>query len=73
MELSFGQHAVVLVAGFAKLPILFTGLSCIAVTVVQRSQHSFDPFPDHGRVLPFWEWRCNFYNYMIYHFTILPA
>lgn len=26
-----------------------------ALTVVERSEHSFDPFPDHGRVLP-WGW-----------------
>lgn len=35
-----------------------------ALTVVERSEHSFDPFPDHGRVLP-WGVGCSIvYNYV---------
>lgn len=34
------------------------------LTVVERSEHSFDPFPDHGRVLP-WGVGCSIvYNYV---------
>ncbi len=34
------------------------------LTVVERSQHSFDPFPDNGRVLP-WGVGCSIvYNYV---------
>ncbi|MFN8078615.1 MAG: VanW family protein [Kineosporiaceae bacterium] len=35
-----------------------------ALTVTQCSEHSFDPFPDNGRVLP-WGTGCSiFYNYV---------
>ncbi len=35
-----------------------------ALTVVERSEHSFDPFPDRGRVLP-WGVGCSIvYNYV---------
>ena len=35
-----------------------------ALTVVERSEHSFDPFPDNGRVLP-WGVGCSIvYNYV---------
>jgi vancomycin resistance protein VanW len=35
-----------------------------ALTVVERSEHSFDPFPDHQRVLP-WGVGCSIvYNYV---------
>ena len=35
-----------------------------ALTVVERSEHSFDPFPDNGRVLP-WGTGCSIvYNYV---------
>ncbi|GLY28152.1 VanW family protein [Kineosporia sp. NBRC 101731] len=34
------------------------------LTVVERSEHSFDPFPDSGRVIP-WGTGCSiFYNYI---------
>lgn len=34
------------------------------LVVTQRSEHSFDPFPDHGRVLP-WGVGCTiYYNYV---------
>ena len=34
------------------------------LTVVERSEHSFDPFPDKGRVLP-WGVGCSIvYNYV---------
>lgn len=34
------------------------------LTVLERSEHSFDPFPDHGRVLP-WGVGCTIaYNYV---------
>ncbi|MCY7399779.1 MAG: VanW family protein [Nocardioides sp.] len=34
------------------------------LTVLERSEHSFDPFPDHGRVLP-WGVGCSIvYNYV---------
>ena len=38
------------------------------LTVVERSEHSFDPFPDKGRVLP-WGVGCSIaYNYVDFTF-----
>lgn len=36
--------------------------------VVERSQHSFDPFPDEGRIIPFGTGAAIFYNYVDYQF-----
>ena len=38
------------------------------LTVVERSQHSFDPFPDEGRIIPFGTGAAIFYNYVDYQF-----
>lgn len=38
------------------------------LTVVERHHHSFDPFPDEGRVLPFGSGATVFYNYLDYRF-----
>jgi vancomycin resistance protein VanW len=34
------------------------------LTVVERSEHSFDPFPDSGRVIPWGTGTSIFYNYV---------
>jgi len=34
------------------------------LVLVERSNHSFDPFPDEGRVLPFGSGAATFYNYV---------
>ncbi|MHB0912530.1 MAG: VanW family protein [Armatimonadota bacterium] len=39
------------------------------LTVVERHHHSFDPFPDEGRVLPFGSGATLFYNYKDYQFA----
>jgi vancomycin resistance protein VanW len=39
------------------------------LTVTERHHHSFDPFPDEGRVLPFGSGATIFYNYLDYQFT----
>lgn len=39
------------------------------LTVVERSQHSFDPFPDEGRIIPFGTGAAIFYNYVDYQFA----
>jgi vancomycin resistance protein VanW len=39
------------------------------LTVTERHHHSFDPFPDEGRVLPFVSGATVFYNYRDYQFT----
>lgn len=38
------------------------------LTVSERHHHSFDPFPDSGRVVPFGSGATIFYNYMDYQF-----
>lgn len=38
------------------------------LVVTKRAQHSFDPFPDEGRVLPFGSGAAIFYNYIDYQF-----
>ncbi len=39
------------------------------LTVTERHHHSFDPFPDDQRVLPFGNGASLFYNYIDYQFT----
>jgi vancomycin resistance protein VanW len=39
------------------------------LAVIERHHHSFDPFPDDGRVVPFGSGATLFYNYMDYQFT----
>ena len=39
------------------------------LTVTERHHHSYDPFPDRGRVVPFGSGASVFYNYMDYQFT----
>lgn len=38
------------------------------LTVIERSQHSYDPFPDAGRIIPFGTGAAVFYNYVDYQF-----
>ena len=38
------------------------------LTIIERHHHSFDPFPDNGRVLPFGSGATVFYNYVDYQF-----
>ncbi|RYD35853.1 MAG: vancomycin resistance protein [Verrucomicrobiaceae bacterium] len=38
------------------------------LAVMERSQHSFDPFPDDGRIIPFGTGAAIFYNYVDYQF-----
>lgn len=38
------------------------------LTVIERSQHSYDPFPDEGRIIPFGTGASIFYNYVDYRF-----
>lgn len=38
------------------------------LTVTERHHHSFDPFPDDGRVIPFGTGATIFYNYIDYQF-----
>jgi len=65
MRLSDGEAQVGVGGGICQLANLLHWLVLHSpLTVVERSEHSFDPFPDNGRVLP-WGVGCSIaYNYV---------
>jgi vancomycin resistance protein VanW len=65
MRLSNGQARAGVGGGICQLANLLHWMFLHApLTVVERSEHSFDPFPDNGRVLP-WGVGCSIvYNYV---------
>lgn len=70
MELSFGQARAGIGGGICQISNLIHWLVMHSdLTVVERYHHSFDPFPDDGRVLPFGSGATVFYNYRDYQFT----
>jgi vancomycin resistance protein VanW len=69
MELSFGRPKPGIGGGICQLANMIHWLVLHSpLEVVERSQHSFDPFPDEGRVLPFGSGAAIFYNYIDYQF-----
>lgn len=69
MELSFGEARGGIGGGICQIANLIHWLILHSpLQVIQRSQHSFDPFPDNGRVLPFGSGAAIFYNYIDYQF-----
>ncbi len=70
MELSFGKARAGIGGGLCQLSNLIHWLVIHSpLTVTERHHHSFDPFPDEGRVLPFGSGATIFYNYRDYQFT----
>lgn len=70
MELSFGQARAGIGGGICQIANLIHWLVIHSpLTVTERYHHSFDPFPDDGRVLPFGSGATVFYNYRDYQFT----
>lgn len=70
MELSFGQARAGIGGGICQISNLIYWLALHSpLTVVERHHHSFDPFPDDGRVLPFASGATVFYNYLDLQFT----
>jgi vancomycin resistance protein VanW len=70
MELSFGEARAGIGGGICQLSNLIHWLIIHSpLTVTERYHHSFDPFPDDGRVLPFGSGATIFYNYRDYQFT----
>ena len=65
MKLSNGDAEAGVGGGICQLANLFHWMFLHSpLTVVERSEHSFDPFPDNGRVLP-WGVGCSIvYNYV---------
>jgi vancomycin resistance protein VanW len=65
MELSFGVARQGVGGGICQLSNLIHWMAIHSpLLVVERSNHSFDPFPDDGRVLPFGSGAAIFYNYI---------
>jgi vancomycin resistance protein VanW len=70
MELSFGEARAGIGGGICQISNLIHWLVIHSpLTVIERYHHSFDPFPDDGRVLPFGSGATVFYNYRDYQFT----
>jgi vancomycin resistance protein VanW len=70
MELSFGEARSGIGGGICQISNLIHWLVIHSkLTVAERYHHSFDPFPDDGRVLPFGSGATVFYNYRDYQFT----
>jgi vancomycin resistance protein VanW len=69
MELSFGEARTGTGGGICQIANLIHWLIIHSpLTVTERCHHSFDPFPDDGRVLPFGSGAAVFYNYRDYQF-----
>jgi len=65
MELSFGEARQGVGGGVCQLSNLLHWMALHSpLTVVERANHSFDPFPDDGRVLPFGSGAAIFYNFV---------
>ncbi|TBN36340.1 VanW family protein [Pseudomonas sp. BGI-2] len=65
MELSFGEARSGIGGGICQLSNLIHWMAIHSpLEVVERSNHSFDPFPDEGRVLPFGSGAAIFNNYI---------
>lgn len=65
MELSFGKARKGIGGGICQLSNLIHWMVLHSpLQVVERANHSFDPFPDDGRVLPFGSGAAIFYNYI---------
>ncbi len=70
MELSLGEARPGIGGGICQISNLIHWLVMHSpLTVTERYHHSFDPFPDDGRVLPFGSGATVFYNYRDYQFT----
>lgn len=69
MELSFGEAKAGIGGGLCQISNLIHWLIIHSpLTVVERYHHSFDPFPDDNRVLPFGSGATVFFNYRDYSF-----
>lgn len=65
MQLSRGEVKTGIGGGLCQLANLLYWMALhTPLEVVERHHHSFDPFPDHERVLPFGSGAGIFYNYV---------
>ena len=69
MELSFGEARPGIGGGICQISnMLHWMVMHSPLTITEKSNHSFDPFPDEGRVLPFGSGAAIFYNYIDFQF-----
>lgn len=69
MQLSRGEVKTGIGGGICQLAnLLYWMVMHTPLTVIERHHHSFDPFPDEGRVLPFGSGASVFYNYVDFRF-----
>ena len=69
MQLSRGKAISGIGGGICQIANLIHWLVLHSpLTVIERSQHSYDPFPDEGRIIPFGTGASIFYNYVDYRF-----
>jgi len=70
MELSGGMARPGIGGGLCQLSnLIYWMIIHSPLRVVERHHHSFDPFPDNGRVLPFGSGATVFYNYRDLQFS----
>ncbi len=70
MELSFGEAKAGIGGGICQSSNLMHWLALHSpLTINERHHHSFDPFPDDGRVLPYASGATVFYNYLDFQLT----
>lgn len=69
MELCFGEARPGVGGGLCQIANLLNWLVIHSpLEVIERHHHTFDPFPDDGRVLPFGSGATIFYNYEDFQF-----
>ena len=69
MELSFGEARPGIGGGICQISNMIHWMVMHSpLTITEKSNHSFDPFPDEGRVLPFGSGAAIFYNYIDFQF-----
>lgn len=69
MQLSRGEVKTGIGGGICQLAnLLYWMVLHTPLTVIERHHHSFDPFPDEGRVLPFGSGASVFFNYVDFRF-----
>lgn len=70
MQLSMGEVKTGIGGGICQLANLLYWMALhTPLIVTERHHHSFDPFPDSGRTLPFGSGASVFYNYVDLRFT----
>jgi vancomycin resistance protein VanW len=65
VELSFGEARSGIGGGICQISNLIHWMALhTPLVITERSNHSFDPFPDCGRILPFGSGAALFYNFI---------